>query len=250
MKIQLSWQGKKYAANLGEPLAIGIPLRDGGQNPNCYFTGPVRFSPVQAPGFTGSIAQGGTVNHFRLSLAPHGNGTHTECYGHITNSGAVIANQVKKYFSVARLITLTPSAVGKDKVIDARAMQKVVLPPGIKALVVRTLPNEPAKQQYNYSGNNPPYFSDQIIEQWVAHGIEHLVTDLPSVDKENDEGKLLAHKAFWQTNGNLRAEATITELAYIDNQIADGLYLLELQVLPVYLDASPSNPILYSLKPT
>jgi kynurenine formamidase len=28
-------------------------------------------------------------------------------------------------------------------------------------------------------------------------GIKHLLIDLPSVDKEKDEGKLLAHKAFW-----------------------------------------------------
>jgi hypothetical protein len=27
-------------------------------------------------------------------------------------------------------------------------------------------------------------------------GIQHLLIDLPSVDKEKDEGKLLAHKAF------------------------------------------------------
>ncbi len=250
MKIQISWQGKNYTANLKAPIPIGIPIKNGTGNPNCYHTEPVNFSPVKTGTFTGSIALGGPVNHYRISLAPHGNGTHTECYGHITNSGAVIANQVKAYFSPAQLLTIAPSAVDNDRVIDFDSLQGIELMAGIEALVVRTKPNPATRQQYNYSGKNPPYFSEAAIRQFVAHGVEHLVTDLPSVDREEDGGKLAAHKAFWQTSGNLRAGATITELAYIANEIADGLYLLELQVLPIHLDASPSNPILYSLKST
>ncbi len=45
--------------------------------------------------------------------------------------------------------------------------------------------------------------------------MKHLLIDLPSVDKENDQGKLLAHKAFWDYNGEQRMDATITEFVYI-----------------------------------
>jgi hypothetical protein len=65
-------------------------------------------------------------------------------------------------------------------------------------------------------------------------GIQHLLIDLPSVDKEKDEGKLLAHKAFWNVtdvndlNLDARLEATITEMIYVPDNVADGSYLLNL----------------------
>ena len=85
------------------------------------------------------------------------------------------------------------------------------------------------------------------MQDIVDHGIEHLVVDLPSVDKEQDEGKLLSHKTFWQLENSIRKNASITELAFISESISDGTYLLNLQVLPIHLDVSPSNPILFAL---
>jgi hypothetical protein len=73
------------------------------------------------------------------------------------------------------------------------------------------------------------------------------LVDLPSVDKEKDEGKLLAHNAFWNTDGPLRMDATITEFIYVPNDVADGEYLLNLMVAPFENDATPSKPILYKI---
>ena len=72
--------------------------------------------------------------------------------------------------------------------------------------------------------------------------------DLPSVDKEKDNGALLAHKAFWNFDGAIRNEATITEFIYVPNTIADGVYFLNLQVAPFENDASPSRPVLYKIE--
>jgi len=41
---------------------------------------------------------------------------------------------------------------------------------------------------------------------------------------------------------------TITELCFIANDIPDGFYLLDLQVAPFQLDASPSKPLLYPVE--
>ena len=79
-------------------------------------------------------------------------------------------------------------------------------------------------------------------------GVEHLLIDLPSVDREEDEGKLLAHKAFWQYPDNIRRNATITELFYATPELKDDLYLLNLQIISLDLDVSPSKPTLYKLK--
>lgn len=79
-------------------------------------------------------------------------------------------------------------------------------------------------------------------------GIRHLLIDLPSVDREKDEGKLSAHKAFWNYPGDaVRHDATITELIFVENSVQDGLYLLNLQLLNLQLDVSPSRPLLYKL---
>ncbi len=83
--------------------------------------------------------------------------------------------------------------------------------------------------------------------------IQHLLIDLPSVDREHDEGKLLAHKAFWNVmdthnlNSDARFEATITEMIFVPNEIHDGNYLLNIQIASFENDASPSKPILYKI---
>lgn len=249
MKAQFKWQGNIMETNLANPISISIPIRDGMQNPNCYFAEPVKFEVIKADGFVGSIRLGGLVNHQKLTISPHGNGTHTECYGHITDSQASIATQLQEYLHVAQLISVTPLENSEDLIIDRSALERESLKPGINALIVRTIPNSPKKLQQNYSGSNPAYFTKEAMQSIVDHGIEHLVSDLPSVDKEQDDGKLLAHKTFWQLGGAIRKKSTITELAYIEDNIEDGLYLLDIQVLPISMDASPSNPILYSLNP-
>ena len=79
----------------------------------------------------------------------------------------------------------------------------------------------------------------------VDKGVEHLLVDLPSVDKERDGGVLAAHRAFWNFDGKMRKRATITEFVYVSNKIEDGTYFLNLQVAPFENDASPSRPVLY-----
>ena len=83
---------------------------------------------------------------------------------------------------------------------------------------------------------------------------KHLLIDLPSVDKENDEGKLLAHKAFWNVkdvnnlNDGARLDCTITEMIFVDDKVKDESYILNLQIASFENDASPSKPILYSVQ--
>jgi kynurenine formamidase len=79
----------------------------------------------------------------------------------------------------------------------------------------------------------------------VERGVQHLLLDLPSVDREEDGGQLLAHRAFWQYPEAVRKHCTITELIYVPNEIKDGFYLLNLQTASFDLDVSPSRPVLF-----
>jgi len=85
-------------------------------------------------------------------------------------------------------------------------------------------------------------------------GIEHLVVDLPSIDRAHDEGRLTAHRLFFGLPAGqtalaraARSTCTVTELAYIPDEAVDGPYLLELQVPAINGDAVPSRPLLYAV---
>ena len=58
----------------------------------------------------------------------------------------------------------------------------------------------------------------------------------------------MAHNAFWNTSGQIRKDATITEFIFIENTIKDGRYILNIQVAPFENDASPSRPVLYKIE--
>jgi arylformamidase len=67
--------------------------------------------------------------------------------------------------------------------------------------------------------------------------VQHLIIDLPSVNREQDEGKLSAHHIFWQYLTATRTAATISEMAFINDLIIDVYYFVNLQVMPIQLDA-------------
>lgn len=58
------------------------------------------------------------------------------------------------------------------------------------------MPNSKSKLKKQYSNTNPPYILEDAMEYIRNLGVDHLLIDLPSVDKEKDGGQLVAHKAF------------------------------------------------------
>ena len=124
------------------------------------------------------------------------------------------------------------------------------------AAVIRTLPNEASKRTRDYTDILPPYFTREAMEWLVEKRIEHLVVDLPSIDRTHDEGRLVGHRIFFglppgsTARGDAaRSRATITELAFIPDEVADGPCALSLAVPAIGGDAVPSQPIVYPLAP-
>ena len=93
-----------------------------------------------------------------------------------------------------------------------------------------------------YSNTNFTYMHPDAAAWLAARGVQHLLVDMPSIDREEDQGKLLAHHAFWNYPTDPRMEATITEMVFVDDSIADGLYLLNLQkfVKKTFVEVSKS----------
>lgn len=251
MWITFQHQGRYYRANLSKPLDIAIPLREGLETVNCFYAPPMETSPVVAGDFVGSTAQGGPLNFLNVRLNPHGNGTHTECVGHIAKEPYTINQSLKQFHFPALLVSIFPTKTdGGDRVIFREQLEEAMTEtPAVEALLLRTLPNDELKLRTNYSGANPPYVHHEAIRFLVEKGIQHLLLDLPSVDREEDGGKLLAHRAFWAYPEAPRTNCTITELIFVNNSIKDGLYLLNIQIASFEIDVSPSKPVLYELEP-
>lgn len=251
MKTKLEWKGRSYSCDLSQHFDISIPLFEGEKGVNCFYAPFYETAPVRAGDFVGSTEEGGAVNFRNIRINPHGNGTHTECVGHISKASYSLLDCLTQFHFPARLISLYPKKrENGDRVIMLdQILESLEGKTTYPALIIRTLPNEKSfKWHANYSGTNPPYLDHKALE-WMATqaSIDHILVDLPSVDREEDGGKLLGHKAFWQYPDNVRTNSTITELIYVNNSIPDGLYLLNIQVGSFQIDVSPSKPVLYRL---
>ncbi len=249
MRLEFEYQNLAYFADTSQPIDISLPIRAGEQNPTCYYAEAVQYETIRAGDFVGSVAEGGSCNYQRVTFTPHGNGTHTECYGHISaEKTATIDNCLKTFWFTAQLISCLPTPEGDDLLVKLAHLKPLINLP-TEALIMRTLPNEAGKKNRNYSGTNPPYLEEAVGKFLADNNIKHLLLDLPSVDREVDAGKLLTHHAFWQYPHNTRQDCTITELAYLPDEVPDGLYLLNLQIPSFALDAVPSKPVLYAMQP-
>jgi arylformamidase len=238
----------KHQIDLSKPLDISIPLRASKDNVNAWYLDSPKISPVRTDEWVGSVKEGGDVNFNNISFNPHSHGTHTECVGHITEEVYSVNQQLTQFFFHAEVITVVPEKKEGDYIISKKQLQHVIGNKKREAIVIRTLPNFDEKKNMQYSHTNPPYIEEAGAVYLREKGIKHLLIDLPSVDKEKDGGELLAHNAFWNTGGDMRMDATITEFIYVANSIKDGAYYVNIQIAPFENDASPSKPILYKIE--
>jgi arylformamidase len=246
MKAIIEYNSDSYEIDFSNPIDISRPLNNGDENVNCFFAPQPEFTPLVSGSFIGSTAHGSPVNFYNVKLNPHGNGTHTECVGHISKEKFTINQCLKEFHFHAMLITINPIIVENgDSIINKKQIEeKVNLTGNIQALIVRT--NKSGKNQI-HSGTNPTFFQPEVFEYLNSIGITHFLTDLPSVDREEDGGELLSHKAFWEYPDKIQIHKTITELVYVEDNIKDGIYFLNIQIAAFELDVSPSKPLLYTM---
>ncbi len=258
MELRVTIAGKSYRADLSCPASLAIPLHFDGPQPGFFGAARASAMPHRAEGFVGDTALGGSCNVSDVRLVPHCNGTHTENVGHI------VATDIAVYFSVGQslmpavVVSVTPEITSGDRTIWRASLAnglKGEYLQDVDALIVRTLPNSPSKKSVDYDdGQGPPYFAADAMRLVVDGGFRHLLVDFPSIDRMHDQGELANHRLFWnvapgskEEGPDTRTDKTVTEMIFVDDSIADGLYLLDLQVPAWHSDAAPSNPVLYPL---
>jgi arylformamidase len=242
--------------DFSKPIDLSIPLIAGEGRLSAWYVPPISIEPVRGDGFVGSVAEGGSVNFRDIQFNPHGHGTHTECVGHISKEFYSVNNAVNRYMCMAEVVSIEPSRSQRDLdweksgdlVITAEQINEVLLHGFPEALVIRTLPNGMDKKVRKYSNTNPPYLTEEAAKLLHDKGVQHLLIDTPSVDRESDAGMLKAHHAFWAYPHDIKTDRTITELVYVPDSVIDGMYLLNLQFAPFENDASPSRPVLFETK--
>jgi arylformamidase len=273
MQMNIVLDGKGYRVDLESPVSLAIPLDFNGPQPSFFGAPPATAAPLEIEGFVGDTRQGGSCNVAELRLVPHCNGTHTESVGHLVPEAPSIAELLLRALFPARLITVTPRAADEtpegyrpakqtaDRLITREALEEALheelASAQSKALLVRTLPNDESKKHRCYGGLSyrPPFFSIEAIDYLTERGIEHLLVDVPSLDKMYDEGRLTIHHRFWNVPEQHQALTpetqifkTVTEMVFVPDHIQDGLYLLDLQIPAFLSDAAPCRPIIYPLE--
>ena len=249
------------SVDLSRPVSLAIPMNFSEGGLSHFGAPPATSRPLSVPGFSGAVATGASCNCSTLTITPHCNGTHTECVGHLTRE-SLDAHEVIP-------AGLIPALVLSIEAVDASATQESTEPfprAGDRLVTARSIEQawlsnrrlEPRALVVRTSGsisNAPPYFSREAAVLLVERGIEHLVVDLPSVDRARDEGRLTVHRVFFglphdsrELAESTRARCTITELAQVPEEVPDGWYLLELQAPALGGDAVPSRPLLYALQ--
>jgi arylformamidase len=260
--------GRRWRTDLSRCFDLAIALEFDGPQPRFFTDEPARASPLRSGRFTGAVATGASCNCSIHVLVPHCHGTHTECVGHVTAGGTPLTQVTPVASCLAALVSVRPEPLGRsgdaappasdpaDLVVSRQALEDSAsrwMQAPWTALVVRTLPNDAAKRRRHYAGPCPaPYFTAEAMRWIVARDVASLVVDLPSLDRAEDGGALAAHRLFWglpagatDVRQATRARALVTELAFVPDAAADGLYLLDLQVPAFAADAAPSRPVLF-----
>ena len=237
--IKLAIEGIEYV--IDEMLGIDLS-RAVGSGVNAWYIDSPKRRPLEVEGAVYSVSSGASVNFDQITFAPHAHGTHTETLGHIDKNQLLIEELRLPLFMPCKLIRPSLETINGDQLLTKEALNLCNYK-GVKALVIRLNPNK--EYPINYDHTNWPYLSESATKQLVEAGVEHLILDVPSIDKEKDQGALLSHRAFWMLPESPRTSATITEFARIPADLPAGNYLLQLQVAPILSDAAPSRPILF-----
>lgn len=249
MKARVRLHDRDVEVDLSRPIDIALELNFDANQPR-HFGAPAAITqPFSVPGFSGAVATGASCNCNSITLIPHCNGTHTECVGHLTPERHDAHRVIPKGLIPAVLITVEPTATTQESTDpEPQAGDKLVT----RAALERRWPRDYPAQAVVIRATGTSYLTRDAAEFLVATGIEHLVVNLPSIDRAHDEGRLTAHRVFFglpprATAGATRPRATITEFAHIPPEVPDGLYLLEIQTPALAGDAVPSRPLLYPI---
>ncbi len=268
MKIAVEIASQSWHVDPSTPVELAIALDFSGDQPRAFGLPRARAYAVEAGDFVGDTRRGGSANCETVELTPHGNGTHTEGVGHLTEERIAVGDAAPQPLIPAALISApirrldqtgesyAGQSAADDQVICRadleEARKKIDLDAEFyRALIIRV--ELPTARLNDYSGKNPPYLTTEAARWLRERRCHHLLVELPSVDRESDGGTLPNHHLFFDVRRGQPADPksrrrTITEMIAVPPKTPDGPYVLSLRFPRFELDAAPSRPIIYPLE--
>jgi kynurenine formamidase len=257
-------QGGRFQLGAGRSLAPGMRLD--GSAPRWFDAPPAHSWPHRVGGFSGSVLTGASCNCRNLQLTPHASGTHTESVGHLTSDDFPVLPLLPTTPQPALLLRVAArlsSDTTESSDFQPLPDERLVTAAALRAAWPRNAPFKPVALiialQQPTNGGMPPYLSRECAQWLVTEDIMHLVVEQPSIDRLQDDGQLTAHRVFFGlpprrtatapplSHSATRAQATITELAAIDADIASGFGFLQIQAPAIDGDAIPTRPIWHAV---
>ena len=267
--LQARIAGRTFGVDSAKHIDLSIPVSFQDEGPSAFGAPRASARTVETERFIGDTRRGGSCNVKEYRFTPHCHGAHTECVGHIVDQEISMAELLGDAFIPATLISLALEKAGTsaESYISGKADDDLLITRGRlieklqrlddedfhQALIIRTLPNSPAKKKRQYA--SAPYFSNEAMAEIARRKVDHLLVDLPSVDRMDDRGDLSNHRIFWEAPPRSRdlrearaPHRTITEFIFAPDEALDGYYLLNLQIVPFWGDAAPSRPLIFPME--
>ena len=256
--------GKTYRIDFSKEIDISIPVSFDNNQFIAFGAEPASSRFYGGKDFTVSVESGTGCNCPVFTFSAHLHGTHTECVGHISKQDHIIQETalIPPFINV-QLITVAPVPAKNcgesykpefddNDMVITKVMLQQKFNKDCEALVIRTMPNSSDKLTRDYDKNSPPFFTNEAMDFIVEKNVQHLLVDMPSIDRLHDDGLLSNHHIFWnveQGSHNVAEPSpkTITEFIYVPDTISDGNYVLNLNIGNIRSDATPSRPVLYEV---
>ena len=98
MIVAFEYQGKIKRVDVSKPIDISIPIQSGVSGVEAFYLPHPEFKPFKFGESILSTKNGAGCNCEVLTISPHGNGTHTECIGHISKEIHTINKFDEQFF--------------------------------------------------------------------------------------------------------------------------------------------------------
>ncbi len=241
--------GNTKRFRLGEPKAVSrqVLFEPEAKASNAFHLPVINAKTVEFEGqFIGDVKRGGSCNVDILSYVPHGI-THIETAAHILSPESkppfVDDIPLRHLSGIVYLIDLTQPVRGAGDELGSGPGQQVPWEAVEKKLRHNSLPismlaiktrSSLLQEDYDFSGKNFLSISAQAAKgiHDYKYPITCLLLDLPSIDPETDEGKLLAHRSYFGLpltgyKGKDREKRALVELAWFSG-FEEGYYYADI----------------------
>ena len=209
-RVEARIAGRTFRFDSARYVDLSIPLSFQDEGLSAFGVPPASVRTVETVRFTGDTRRGGSCNVREYRITPHCHGTHTECVSHIVDQEISVAEVVEDACIPATLISITlekgeivRKAISPAKKKTIFSLLGSILSRSWSAWTTRF---SIRRSSSAHSPTHPPRKSDDTPQhlifptrQWAEiarRKVNHLLVDVPSVDRMDDQGNVIESSPF------------------------------------------------------